>query len=99
LGAAKGVDKYAGKFTQSMARLAELGERNYDFLAPGATGLYPGQHTTKNLSLGGISVQVNAGNISDPRQLADMVADRIQSAVTSRMVFYGKLLFHFCRAN
>lgn len=90
LGAAKGVDKYADKFTQSMARLAELGERNYDFLAPGATGLYPGQQTTQNLSLGGISVQVNAGNVSDPRQLADMVADRIQSAVTSRMVFYGK---------
>ncbi len=43
----------------------------------------------RSVSVGGVSVQVNAPNVTDVSQLADMVADRINDAILDKTAVYA----------
>ena len=89
LGLAQGVEAHSNKFVLAMEKLSALGDASFAPLSSHA--VYNSVESTQNtqsVNLGGLSVYVNAGPISDPDQLADLLADRIQEKVASRSLLY-----------
>lgn len=88
---------------EAVARLAKAGQsqmsapnaawlKNADFslpIPPGAAEFTAGGGATRNINLGGISIRVNAPNITDPEQLADIIADKINNQVQRRVSTYA----------
>lgn len=89
LGLAQGVEAHSNKFALAMEKLSSLGDASFAPLSSHA--VYNSVESTQNtqsVSLGGLSVYVNAGQINDPDQLADLLADRIQEKVASRSLLH-----------
>lgn len=88
---------------EAVARLAKAGQSQLnsseiamfsgmDFtlpIPPGAAQYGGSGGGTKNINLGGISIRIDAPRITDPEQLADIVATRINDQVTRRLSTYA----------
>lgn len=90
LGAAKGVEKWAYKFSDAMDELAAYGTRSFDTVAGRGYDLRTDQ-ITRNVNLGGMTVQINVPNsVSNPQQIAQYVMDEVDRRAWRRVrAYYG----------
>ena len=86
-GAVNAVMDNMATYGDAMRRMAELGER--DFTIPVDANSVAAGHETQNISLGGITIHVNAPSGVDERRLSQYIMQDAERMVRRRMALNG----------